>query len=133
MRCGACHRKRIRAILAHSEAHKKLLAPSGKSPAYVQHRKNSKARAGNGRGLFRSNRAFRPCEGQTEEAIRSPSNEPKKFDTSGKSPAYLHHRKNFRARAGKLASGFFNRAGVSSFAKSKGMKQFSRRRTNQKI
>ncbi|WP_154072590.1 hypothetical protein [Bradyrhizobium erythrophlei] len=34
----------------------------------------------------------------------------KKFDSSGKSPAYLHHRKNFRARAGKLAAGFFNRA-----------------------
>jgi hypothetical protein len=32
---------------------------------------------------------------------------PKKFDTSGKSPAYLHHRKNFRARAGKPAAGFF--------------------------
>ena len=30
----------------------------------------------------------------------------KKFDTSGKSPAYLHHRKNFRARAGKPAAGF---------------------------
>jgi hypothetical protein len=27
------------------------------------------------------------------------------FDTSGKSPAYLHHRKNFRAGAGKPAAG----------------------------
>jgi hypothetical protein len=32
---------------------------------------------------------------------------PKKFDTSGKSPVYLHHRKNFEARAGKSAAGFF--------------------------
>jgi hypothetical protein len=31
-----------------------------------------------------------------------------KFDTSGKSPAYLHHRKNSKARAGKSAAGFFN-------------------------
>jgi len=30
------------------------------------------------------------------------------FDTSGKSPAYLHHRKNSKARAGKPAAGFFN-------------------------
>jgi hypothetical protein len=30
------------------------------------------------------------------------------FDTSGKSPAYCHHRKNSRARAGKPAAGFFN-------------------------
>jgi hypothetical protein len=30
------------------------------------------------------------------------------FDTSGKSPAYLHHRKNSQARAGKPAAGFFN-------------------------
>jgi hypothetical protein len=28
---------------------------------------------------------------------------------SGKSPAYLHHRKNFKARAGKPAAGFSNR------------------------
>jgi hypothetical protein len=33
----------------------------------------------------------------------------KSFDTSGKSPAYPHHRKNFRARAGKPAAGFLNR------------------------
>ena len=32
----------------------------------------------------------------------------KTFDTSGKSPAYLHHRKNSKARAGKPAAGFFN-------------------------
>ncbi|CAN0479072.1 unnamed protein product, partial [Phaeothamnion confervicola] len=32
------------------------------------------------------------------------------FDTSGKSPAYLHHRKNSKARAGKPAAGFFNPA-----------------------
>src|SRR5450759_3003223 len=31
------------------------------------------------------------------------------LDTSGKSPAYHHHRKNFRARAGKPAAGFLNR------------------------
>jgi hypothetical protein len=31
----------------------------------------------------------------------------KKFDTSGKSLAYHHRRKNFKARAGKLAAGFF--------------------------
>jgi hypothetical protein len=30
------------------------------------------------------------------------------FDTSGKSPAYLHHRNNTKARAGKPAAGFFN-------------------------
>jgi hypothetical protein len=35
------------------------------------------------------------------------------FDTSGKSPAYLHHRKNFRARAGKPAAGFFNRTAAA--------------------
>ena len=28
------------------------------------------------------------------------------LDTSGKSPAYLHYRKKFGARAGKLAAGF---------------------------
>jgi hypothetical protein len=33
----------------------------------------------------------------------------KKFDTSGKSPAHIQHRKNWRARAGKPAAGFFNR------------------------
>jgi hypothetical protein len=32
-----------------------------------------------------------------------------KIDTSGKSPAYVHHRKNW-ARAGKLVAGFLNRA-----------------------
>jgi len=37
---------------------------------------------------------------QSEEAIRSSPNDPKKFDTSGKSPAYVQHRKKFRARAG---------------------------------
>jgi hypothetical protein len=36
-----------------------------------------------------------------------------KFDTSGKSPAYLHHRKNCRARAGKPAAGFFNRTAAA--------------------
>jgi hypothetical protein len=30
----------------------------------------------------------------------------KGFDTSGKSPAYLHHRRNQKARAGKSAAGF---------------------------
>jgi hypothetical protein len=32
-----------------------------------------------------------------------------KFDTSGKSPAYIHRRNN-KARAGKPVAGFFNRA-----------------------
>jgi hypothetical protein len=32
----------------------------------------------------------------------------KRFDTSGKSPAYLHRRKIFKARAGKPVAGFFN-------------------------
>lgn len=32
----------------------------------------------------------------------------KTFDTSGKSPAYLHHRENSKARAGKPAAVFFN-------------------------
>jgi hypothetical protein len=36
------------------------------------------------------------------------------FDTSGKSPAYLHHRKNRKARAGKPAAGFFDRT-VAAF------------------
>jgi hypothetical protein len=36
----------------------------------------------------------------------------KKFDTSGKSRAYLHHSKNFKARAGKPAAGFFNRTAI---------------------
>jgi hypothetical protein len=31
----------------------------------------------------------------------------KKFDTSGKSLAYYYRRKNSKARAGKLAAGFF--------------------------
>jgi hypothetical protein len=30
----------------------------------------------------------------------------RRFDTSGKSPAYLHHRKNSKARAGRPAAGF---------------------------
>jgi hypothetical protein len=30
----------------------------------------------------------------------------KRFDTSGKSPAYLHHRKNFKARAGNRSRAF---------------------------
>jgi hypothetical protein len=34
----------------------------------------------------------------------------KRFDTSGKSPAYLHRRKIFKARAGKPVAGFFNPA-----------------------
>jgi hypothetical protein len=34
--------------------------------------------------------------------------EQNKFDTSGKSPAYSHHRK-YQARAGKLVAGFLNR------------------------
>jgi hypothetical protein len=37
---------------------------------------------------------------------------PKKFDTSGKSPAYVQHRKN-SARAGKLVAGFLMRRDVS--------------------
>jgi hypothetical protein len=37
------------------------------------------------------------------------------LDTSGKSPAYLHHRKNFKARAGKPAAGFFNRTAAAFF------------------
>jgi hypothetical protein len=37
------------------------------------------------------------------------------FDTSGKSPAYLHHRKNFRARARRLAAGFFESDGSRIF------------------
>jgi len=32
----------------------------------------------------------------------------KTFDTSGKSPAYLHHRKNSKARAGETGRGFFS-------------------------
>jgi hypothetical protein len=63
-----------------------------------------------GRGLFQSSRAFRHREEQSEEAIQSSPNDLEKFDTSGKSPAYLHHRKNFGVRAEKLAAGFFNRA-----------------------
>jgi hypothetical protein len=35
----------------------------------------------------------------------------KEFDTSGKSPAYLHHRKKFGARAGKSAAGFLRAPG----------------------
>jgi hypothetical protein len=34
-----------------------------------------------------------------------------KFDTSGKSPAYVQHRKKFYARAGKPAAGFFESGG----------------------
>jgi hypothetical protein len=56
---------------------------------------------------------FRHCEEQSDEAVQPPSNDPKKFDRSGKSPAYLHHRKNFRARAGKPAAGFFNRTAAA--------------------
>jgi hypothetical protein len=37
------------------------------------------------------------------------------LDTSGKSPAYLHHRKNFGARAGKLVAGFLNRTAAAFF------------------
>jgi hypothetical protein len=37
----------------------------------------------------------------------------KEFDTSGKSPAHLHHRKILKARAGKLVAGFFNRAAIT--------------------
>jgi hypothetical protein len=37
------------------------------------------------------------------------------LDTSGKSPAYHHHRKNFKARAGKLAAGFLNRTAAAFF------------------
>jgi hypothetical protein len=36
-----------------------------------------------------------------------------KFDTSGKSPAYLYRRKKFKARAGKLAAGFLNRTAAA--------------------
>ncbi len=37
------------------------------------------------------------------------------LDTSGKSPAYLHYRKKFGARAGKLAAGFLNRTAAAFF------------------
>jgi hypothetical protein len=37
------------------------------------------------------------------------------LDTSGKSPAYLHRRKKFRARAGKLVAGFLNRTAAAFF------------------
>jgi hypothetical protein len=37
------------------------------------------------------------------------------LDRSGKSPAYHHHRKNFRARAGKLVAGFLNRTAAAFF------------------
>jgi hypothetical protein len=46
----------------------------------------------------------------------------KEFDTSGKSPVHIQHRRNSRARAGKLAAGFFesgnflNRAGLCDSA-----------------
>jgi hypothetical protein len=62
-------------------------------------------------GFFNRAVFFRHCEEQSEEAIRSSSNEQKKFDTPGKSPAYLHHRKKFRARAGN-GRGFFQSSGA---------------------
>jgi hypothetical protein len=43
---------------------------------------------------------------ETLEGRRRPL--PKSFDTSSKSPAYTQYRKNFRARAGKPAAGFFD-------------------------
>jgi hypothetical protein len=55
----------------------------------------------------------RSCSQQN--SLRIPSNDPlpHEFDTSGKSPAYLHHRKNFEARAGKPAAGFLNRTAAA--------------------
>jgi hypothetical protein len=117
--------------LARSEARKKLLAPSGKSPAYVQHRKNSKARAGNGRGLFRSTVLFAHGGGQTEDAIRLSSNEPKNLTRRA------NHRHIFIiARILEPAPGNWPRAFSIEprfvIAKRKAMKQSGRRRTIRK-
>ena len=96
---------------------------SGKSPAYLHHRKKFRARAEklaagffNRAGLFAIARAKRRSNPIVAERFE-------KIDTSGKSPAYLDHRKNFGARAEKLAAGFFNRAGLFAIAK-------ARRRSN---
>ena len=53
-----------------------------------------------------------------EQAPRKNRRSPQKcFDKSGKSPAYLHHRKNFIARAGKPVAGFFNRTATRKFGR----------------
>jgi hypothetical protein len=107
----------------------KFLAPSGKSPAYVQ-RQEFLTRAGKlVAGFFQSCCLFRRCESKAKKQSDRRWTIWKKFDTSGKSPAYVQHRKNSRARARKLVAGFFNRAALFAIARSKAKKQSSRRRT----
>jgi hypothetical protein len=48
---------------------------------------------------------------ESASAVRYRLAPPKKFETSGKSPADIQHRKN-KARAGKLVAGFMNRTAV---------------------
>jgi hypothetical protein len=77
------------------------LEPSNKPPPGWFHRHLSKIRKRLPEGVrhrFRDLNKEPPAERTTVTF--------KKFDTSGKSPAYLHHRKNFRACAGKPAAGF---------------------------
>jgi hypothetical protein len=50
-------------------------------------------------------RQFRDLNNEASAGKATAASE-KSFDTSGKSPAYRHHRKNIRARAGKPAAGF---------------------------
>jgi hypothetical protein len=118
------------------------IQPSSNEPKNLTRRANHrhiftiarilKPAPGNWPRAFSIEPRFRHCEEQGGEVIQPPSNDPKEFDTSGKSPAYLHHRKNFRARAGKLVAGFFNRAALFAMARSKPTKQSDRRRTNRK-
>ena len=87
------------------------LDASGKSGAHHHHRRYRKARTGkSAAGFFICSNAIRGKVSIVEAVsshFRNLLTVQKAFDTSGKSPAYCHHRENLKARAGETGRGLF--------------------------